>query len=140
MNPRYVLVTGATGKQGCALIHSLLRPRLGASSLDIDYRILALTRNAASESARLLLKAEHEHADHIQLVEGNLDDAKSIRKIFEDAQLEGGIWGVYMVLAYPGLGVASDDEVGQGKVREFSVMMKENAHFNFFSFCRWWQT
>ncbi|KAH8882008.1 NAD(P)-binding protein [Thozetella sp. PMI_491] len=107
---RNILVTGATGKQGMGLIHSLLAADAA------DYHVLALTRSASSARARLLLEKEREHAGQITLTEGNLDDAAGIRKIFEDADSQGGIWGVFAVLAYPGLGKDAAAEETQGKL------------------------
>ncbi|KAH7886158.1 NAD(P)-binding protein [Phlebopus sp. FC_14] len=53
---------------------------------------------------------------HIELVEGNLNSPDSIRQIFEREKSAGGIWGVYCVLAYPGLGANADGEERQGKM------------------------
>jgi hypothetical protein len=42
-----------------------------------------------------------------------------MRKIFEDAKREhGGVWRVFYVLAFPGLGANADGEEKQGKVRQ----------------------
>ncbi|KAF9066744.1 NAD(P)-binding protein [Rhodocollybia butyracea] len=120
MNPKLILVTGATGKQGRALINTLGST---ASSHDSepDFHILALTRKASSPAAISLTSYSH-----VSVIEGNLDSATSLRKIFEDAKSQGGIWGVFCVLAYPGLGVNADHVESQGKVLadlalEFSV-------------------
>jgi len=122
MAPRNVLVVGATGKQGRSLIQALLSPRAATDiPTDLQYHVLALTRNAASGPARALLEAEHEHAHSITLVEGNLDDIESIRRIFEDARDTGKIWGVFTVLAYPGLGASADNEEQQGRVSTHSI-------------------
>jgi hypothetical protein len=53
------------------------------------------------------------------VVEGNLDSAESMRKVYEDAKTSGGIWGVFCFLAYPGLGANADGEERQGKVPSF---------------------
>jgi uncharacterized protein YbjT (DUF2867 family) len=106
-----ILVTGSTGKQGRALIRALQGPETKAR-----FRVLALTRNASSPAAKALLNSTKETSNAIELVEGNLDDASSIRRIFEDAKHKGGIWGVFGVLAYAGLGVKADGEESQGKV------------------------
>src|ERR1700730_816904 len=105
---RNILVTGATGKQGTALIQALTRP----SSPDDthQYHIYALTRKASSSNAQGLSKDKD-----VTVVEGDLDVPESISKIFEDAKGNGGIWGVYAVLAYPGLGAPADGEERQGK-------------------------
>jgi NAD(P)-dependent dehydrogenase (short-subunit alcohol dehydrogenase family) len=108
---KHILVVGATGKQGRAVIEAL-RPT--ADSDEIPFRVLALTRSASSPSAQSLVQERH-----VQVVEGNLDSAESIRKVYEDAKSSGGIWGVYCYLAYPGLGANADGEERQGKVPSF---------------------
>ncbi len=117
-NKRNVLVIGATGKQGRGVIHALLRPPASALASEevVEYHILALTRNASAAHARNILASEQDHAEHLTLVEGDLGDAKSIRKIFEDASPRGGVWGVFVVLAYPGLGKSAAAEEKEGKV------------------------
>ena len=103
-------MAGATGKQGKALI-DVLHPLAHATSLDtskqplIPFHVLALTRNLHSPAAKQLALAEH-----VTVVEGNLDDTPSIRKVFEDAKSRGGVWGVFCVLAFPGLGANADGE------------------------------
>jgi hypothetical protein len=107
---RTILVTGATGKQGRALINALARIANGR------FRVLALTRNATSSAAQVLLGIEEESDISISPVEGDLDNPETIRKVFEDATSEGGVWGVFAVMAYPGLGANAEGEERQGKV------------------------
>lgn len=116
---RNILVTGSTGKQGQALIHALLHPTPSSTTAPSEsvneqhtYHVYALTRKASSPSVRRLSEDERE----ITVVEGDLDVPETMRKIFEDAKGEGGIWGVFSVLAFPGLGVEADGEEKQGKV------------------------
>ncbi|TVY80782.1 putative transporter MCH2 [Lachnellula suecica] len=92
--------------KGRALIRALLEPS------EQDYSILALTRKASGVAAQQLreLYAEEE----VGIVEGDLDDEASIRTIFQD--VKGGVWGVFTVLPYPGLGVIADGEEKQGKM------------------------
>ncbi|KAG1793845.1 NAD(P)-binding protein [Suillus plorans] len=104
---KLILVAGATGKQGRALIKSL-QPT--SESDDIPFRVLALTRSASSSTAQRLAQERH-----VQVVEGDIDSPESIRKVYEDAKGSGGIWGVFCVLAYPGLGANADGEERQGK-------------------------
>jgi uncharacterized protein YbjT (DUF2867 family) len=114
---RNVLVTGATGKQGTALIKALLSPSPSTTAQEQEpqpqYHIYALTRSASSPSAAHLLAEEN-----VTLVEGNLNSSSSIHAIFESAKSDGGggIWGVFAVLAYPGLGANADGEERQGKL------------------------
>lgn len=115
---RTILVVGATGKQGRAFIDSAL-------SSSTDVHILALTRNTASPSAKPLVSASRD-SDRIKVVQADLDKPDTVRKVFEDAKgaksenEEGvnGIWGVFVVLAFPGLGADASGEEKQGKVRQ----------------------
>ena len=108
VSARTILVTGATGKQGQAFIEATLST--GAAS---NLRILALTRSIKSARSRSL-----DDVERVKLVEGDLDDPKSIRDIFEAEKVDGknGIWGVFVVLAFPGLGADMRGEERQGKV------------------------
>jgi uncharacterized protein YbjT (DUF2867 family) len=82
---RAILVSGATGKQGGALIQSLI-------DQDADFRILALTRDASSASAQRLASK----SSKVYLVQGNLDDTEAV---FTEAQkISPSIWGVFSVL------------------------------------------
>ncbi|KAF7345742.1 NmrA-like family domain-containing protein 1 [Mycena venus] len=112
MAKKVILVTGATGKQGRALIHAL---KLGdtESNVEPEFHVLALTRTVSSPAANEV--AAH-NTQHVTVVQGTLDSADDIRKIFEDAKRErGGVWGVFCVLAFPGLGANADGEEKQGK-------------------------
>ncbi|RDW66729.1 hypothetical protein BP5796_09478 [Coleophoma crateriformis] len=141
-----ILITGSTGKQGTALIRALLKPRERVESRtressearsdekaqheaaavtpagtsrqqqgDKEYHIYALTRNISSATAQKLLST---YGESISLVQGNLDDAGSIEQVFRDRRESDGVgfWGVFAVLAFPGLGVAADGEEKQGKM------------------------
>jgi len=111
MARKQILVTGATGRQGRALIHALNPAvHVNDATVDSDFHILALTRKASSPSGKSLASY-----DHVSVVEGNLDSVPSIRRVFEDAKSQGGIWGVFCVLAFPGLGANADGEEAQGK-------------------------
>ncbi|KAL1864543.1 hypothetical protein Daus18300_007558 [Diaporthe australafricana] len=114
---RNVLVIGATGKQARSTIKFLLKPDEPASQ-DIKFKVLALTRDTSSASARQLLERNKEHAANISLVQGDLNKPDSIQRVFEDARSSDGrgIWGVFVVLAYPGLGESADGEIRQGKL------------------------
>lgn len=117
---RTVLVVGATGKQGRATVKFLLDPDETRPS-GIKFKVQALTRDTSSESARQLLERNKQHMDNISLVQGNLDKADSIRNIFQDAASSKGcgIWGVFVALAYPGLGESAEGEIKQAKVQIF---------------------
>jgi nucleoside-diphosphate-sugar epimerase len=78
-----ILVTGATGKQGGAVVDALL-----ASALANEITIVGLTRSADSPPAKLLAAK----GDNVQVLEGNLDDAESIFR-----RSSHRFWGVFSV-------------------------------------------
>ncbi|KIY02047.1 uncharacterized protein Z520_02185 [Fonsecaea multimorphosa CBS 102226] len=84
MTTRKILVTGATGKQGGALVKALL-----ANPPPFDYEILALTRKTTSNAAKALASKPQ-----VTLIEGDLDDCTSI---FTKAGGIGAVWGVFCV-------------------------------------------
>ncbi|KAJ7114667.1 NAD(P)-binding protein [Mycena crocata] len=111
MGKKAILVTGATGKQGRALIHAL---NLGGAGSEPEFHVLALTRTLSSPAANEV--AAH-NINHVTVVQGSLDSPDDIRRIFEDAKKDhGGVWGVFCALAFPGLGASGDAEEKQGKM------------------------
>jgi uncharacterized protein YbjT (DUF2867 family) len=80
-----VLIFGATGKQGGAVLNHLVSRNAG-------FKILAVTRNAKSPSAQKLLQKSQK----VKLVEGNSLDPGPI---FESARKISGVpvWGVFSV-------------------------------------------
>ncbi|KAG5352465.1 hypothetical protein C0989_002175 [Termitomyces sp. Mn162] len=112
METKILLVTGATGKQGKALISAIQTDTTKPS----PFHILALTRNPRSPAAKQLSALETKNGnENVEVVEGDLDNADSVRRVFEDAKKKGGVWGVFCVLAFPGLGANADGEERQGK-------------------------
>ncbi|KAI1827435.1 hypothetical protein F4861DRAFT_535998 [Xylaria intraflava] len=101
---KVILVTGATGKQGGAVINALLNLK------NEDFAIVAVTRDALKPGARKL-KAAH---PQIKLAQGDLDDVPAL---FREAQkvAEKPIWGVYSVQVSMGKGVTAEGEIRQGK-------------------------
>ena len=102
---RALLITGATGKQGSAVINALL------AKDSFDFLVLAATRNKESPSAKKLAAK----SSNIKLIEGDLD---SIPALFQAAKQAAGsvpIWGVYSVQLSMGKGVTLEGEVRQGK-------------------------
>jgi len=102
---RALLVTGATGKQGSAVINALIAKDTS------DFILLAATRNKDSPSAKRLAAK----SSNIKLIEGDLD---SIPALFQAAKQAAGsvpIWGVYSVQLSMGKGVTLEGEVRQGK-------------------------
>jgi uncharacterized protein YbjT (DUF2867 family) len=87
-----VLVTGATGRQGGAVIRHML-PK--------GWRLRALTRDPASHTAQDLARKG------VELVQGDLEDPASITRA------AGGVYGVYSVQDFWAVGAKR--EVQQGK-------------------------
>ncbi len=87
-----ILITGATGRQGGAVLHELA---------GTDFAIRALTRKPDSDAARALAKAGAE------VVAGNLDDAASLQKALK------GAWGVFAVQNTWEAGVEGEEEQGR---------------------------
>ena len=81
-----LLITGATGKQGRALIDTLL-----SSSTSSSFNIIGLTRDTSSSSASALSKR---YPSNIRLLKGDLSNS---RAIFQDAKslTKDPIWGVF---------------------------------------------
>jgi hypothetical protein len=84
-----------------------------------EYHICALTRDPSSLAARSLLSIDGElHSpdydgeNPVELVKGDLDDEKSIEKVFEDVKP----WGVFACVAFPSLGADASGEERTGKV------------------------
>ena len=83
---KVILVTGATGRQGGAVIDSIL-------ALEADFSIIAVTRNPSSPSAqRLALRSPN-----VKVIQGDLDDAEGIFEAAKQASSNNPVWGVYSV-------------------------------------------
>ena len=80
-----ILVTGATGNQGGAVLDALLK-------VNGDFVIIALTRNAESPAAKGIANK----SKSVRVLQGDMDQPDSI---FNEAQKLVGmpIWGVFMV-------------------------------------------
>lgn len=98
-----ILITGATGKQGGAVIDALAN--------NSDFTLLAVTRNTSSASAQKLTSK----ASNVKLVQGDLDDVAGLFKNARDVSPTGEIWGAYSVQISQGKGVTFEGEVKQGK-------------------------
>ncbi|KAK4237023.1 hypothetical protein C8A03DRAFT_35062 [Achaetomium macrosporum] len=91
MTSQNILVVGATGQQGGAVVRALLN----LPQASTRFHILALTRNAQSEKAKALAEA---HKGTVELVEG--DNAKP-KPIFE-SRPKGSIASVFIVTTMSG--------------------------------------
>jgi len=89
---RTVLVTGATGRQGGAVVRHMLRK---------GWKLRALTRNASSHAAQELGRSG------VELAAGDLEDPASLEKAVR------GVYGIYSVQDFWAVGAKR--EVQQGK-------------------------
>lgn len=82
-----LIITGATGNQGGALIQALVEA-------DADFQIIAVSRNPTSGSAQRLAQK----SSKIKVISGNLENPE---EIFSNAKKVSQlpIWGVYSVQA-----------------------------------------
>ncbi len=119
MMSRVLLITGATGKQGGAVINALL-----SSPAKSQFTILAVTRNPSSPSALKLAKK----SDNIKLVEGNLDNVSGI---FESASkvTSEPVWGAFSVQVPFGNGATAVTEEIQGKALVDEAVKRGVKHF-----------
>ena len=92
-NERTILITGATGKQGGATARAL------AGS---EFKLQAMTRNPDSDAAKAVASATG-----AELVQGDLDDAASLKKALK------GVWGVFGVQNTWEAGVEREEEQGK---------------------------
>jgi nucleoside-diphosphate-sugar epimerase len=102
-SPLVILVTGATGKQGGAVVRALLD---SPANVPCPYSILALTRNPSSDAARKLASTPN-----VSLIQGDFNDCASIF-----SKIKTPLYGAFLV-TYPSVGpfVKRDLEETQGK-------------------------
>jgi uncharacterized protein YbjT (DUF2867 family) len=92
-DPRVVLVTGATGKQGGAVIRQLTGQ---------GFTLRAMTRKPGGTAAQALSRLPD-----VQVVEGDLDDVASLERAL------AGAWGVFAVQNTWEAGVDREEEQGK---------------------------
>ncbi|EED13523.1 transposable element tc1 transposase, putative [Talaromyces stipitatus ATCC 10500] len=110
--PRTILITGATGKQGSAVIDALL----AADDSDKILSIIAVTRDTTSRSAQALARRPN-----VCVVAGDLADPDSI---FDQATVNGNpVWGVF------GVQINSPEEEKQGKALVAASVARGVQHF-----------
>ncbi|CAM1500482.1 Fc.00g096440.m01.CDS01 [Cosmosporella sp. VM-42] len=102
-----ILVTGATGKQGGAVIENILASREAPS-----FKIVAVTRDIASSRAQKLASLPN-----VSVIEGDLSNTDDI---FNKA---GPVWGVYSVQ------INSNVEEQQGKALVDAAVIHGAQHF-----------
>jgi uncharacterized protein YbjT (DUF2867 family) len=105
-----ILITGATGKQGGAVLEQLV-----SHASATEFVLLAVTRNTASASAQKITK----RFPDVLLVQGDLNDVpelfKSAENTLKSSGKPGKLWGVYSVQISLGPGVTFEGEINQGK-------------------------
>ncbi|PVF98809.1 NAD(P)-binding protein [Serendipita vermifera] len=110
-----ILVTGSTGPQGKAAIHSLLNAVIWdvAGSSVPAFEIIAITRNVKSPAAQELKQTGGER---LELFECNLDNREAIKAVFDEIERrDERVYGVFCVLASAGLDKDTRGEENQGK-------------------------
>jgi uncharacterized protein YbjT (DUF2867 family) len=119
-----ILVTGATGKQGGAVLE-----QLASHPSSPQYTLLAVTRDANSGSAKKIVER---HPD-VKLVQGNLDDCPALfasaKAALKEAGKEENIWGVYSVQVSMGKNVTHESEIVQGKALIDESIKEGVTHF-----------
>jgi nucleoside-diphosphate-sugar epimerase len=120
LSTRSILVSGATGKQGGALIKSLLSFQKPDAP---SFQILALTRNSSSPSARRLASMPN-----VTVIEGNLNDCAAIFAAIPSQHKP--VWGVFSVQV-PVAGPFADHniEVRQGQSLIDTAIANGVQHF-----------
>lgn len=109
--PKTLLVTGATGKQGRAVITSILASA-EATAGPAAFNIVGVTRDSTSDGARRLAALPG-----VSMIDGDLSDATAL---FTKA---GPVWGVFSVQ------VNSDDEERIGKAMVDAAVAHGVRHF-----------
>ncbi|KAG8623071.1 hypothetical protein KVT40_008047 [Elsinoe batatas] len=113
-----LLITGATGNQGGAVVDALV----SSPSSTNDFTILAVTRNPTSPAAQRLASL----SPNIKLVRGDLNDAPSL--LTAAKALHSNIWGVFSVQTPMGKGGVNTEEV-QGKALVDAALAAGVKHF-----------
>jgi uncharacterized protein YbjT (DUF2867 family) len=103
---KIILVTGATGRQGGAVVNHLLQA---------SWKVRALTRDPSSRAARQLAN------QGMEVAQGDLEDAASLQRAMKGAH------GVYSVQDYWSVGAKR--EVQQGKNAVDAAVAAGIAHF-----------
>ncbi|GAA98728.1 uncharacterized protein L969DRAFT_81109 [Mixia osmundae IAM 14324] len=106
MSTRAILIFGATGKQGGAVLAKLQQDNKDAeaSKRELPFDLYAVSRNASSSKSQALSKLAG-----VSVIQGNMDN---VGPIFEEAAQRAGHNGLYGVFSVQDAGA---NEVAQGK-------------------------
>lgn len=114
MMPKAILITGATGNQGGAVIKAL-------DAIDhAKFTVFALTRDTTSTASKTL----HKRYPFINLVSGNLDAPGDIFN-----KIGSPVWGVFSVQTPFGKGASIEMEETQGKRLVTAALENGVKHF-----------
>jgi uncharacterized protein YbjT (DUF2867 family) len=116
MSTKNLLITGATGKQGGAVIDALMADKQHAS----QFTIYGLTRNVESASAKKLVTKY----PSVKLVAGDMNDCPAIFSTLNEP-----IWGVFSVQLPLGKGASPETEEKQGKDLVDAAIANGVSHF-----------
>lgn len=119
-SPQTILVAGATGKQGGAVVRALLD-----APGNPPYSILALTRKPSSPAAQKLASKPN-----VSLIQGDFNDCASIF-----SKIKTTLHGVFLV-TYPAVGPYVKREEAQGKAFVDAALQHGVKHFVFSSIDR----
>lgn len=119
--PKVLLITGATGTQGGAVINALISQ---PSSSTQQFTILGVTRDATSASAQRLAAK----SPLIHILQGNLDDAPALFRTASSITKQP-IWGVFSVQVPGGKGQTPETEERQGKALVDEAVKHGVEHF-----------
>jgi hypothetical protein len=104
-DPRVLLITGATGTQGGAVIDAIF-----ASSSKPEFTILGVTRDANSDGAKKL----QAKSPLIKIIQGSYEDLPDLFKTAREVAKQP-VWGVFSVQVAMGGGATPETEEKQGK-------------------------
>ncbi|CEJ94875.1 hypothetical protein VHEMI10382 [[Torrubiella] hemipterigena] len=117
--PKVLIVTGATGHQGSAVIDALI------AADDANFHILAVTRNTTSAAANAL----RAKSKKISVIEGNLDDATALLNAVQAATNPQTIWGVFSMQQSGNSQAAAVMEEKQGQALVDASLAAGVQHF-----------
>lgn len=116
---RALLITGATGNQGGAVIDALL------AKGSLEFLILAATRDSKSPAAQRLAAK----SPAVKLVEGDMDSAHALFAAARSIAAPVPLWGVYSVQVFSAKGASLESEIRQGKAMVDQAINNGIHHF-----------
>lgn len=119
-----ILITGATGKQGGAVLE-----QLASHQSSTEFVLCAVTRNTTSAAAQKI----RQRFPDVLLVQGDLNDVpdlfKSAQNTLKSAGKPSQIWGVYSVQISLGPGATFEGEINQGNALIDESVAQGVKHF-----------